>query len=73
VAINDDGWYHTWVADVQADIVPTPGMHVPWVPGLTRIPDGGNSLLLFGFGFASLLLVWSKRRVNNSRLAQAKT
>jgi hypothetical protein len=55
VAVNDDGWFHTWQLDVQTDIVPTPGMHVPWVPGLIPIPTPlPGTLLLMGLGMAAV-------------------
>lgn len=61
VAINDSGWFHTWIADVQTDIVGTPGMHVPLVPGLTPIPEPG-SLAFFCIGGVALLAL-SRLRV----------
>jgi hypothetical protein len=44
VAINNDGWFHTWQFDGQTDINPTVGMHVPFVEGLPQ-PDCGNNVL----------------------------
>ena len=56
VAINDEGWFHTWQFDVQTDIVPTFGMHVPLVPGLTPIPEPGvlSLIALCGVVIAAL-------------------
>jgi len=53
VAINDSGWFHSWVNNGQVDIVPTPGMHVPWVPGLVPLPEPGT-LALLGVALAAL-------------------
>lgn len=52
VAVNNNGWFHTWQNNIQTDIVGTPGMHVPWVPGLTpitQIPEP-SSMFLLGVG-----------------------
>jgi hypothetical protein len=62
IATNDDGWYHTWQGGVQTDIVSTPGMHVPWVPGLTPVPDTGSSLLLLSIGCIGLGTIGFKDR-----------
>lgn len=65
IAINDDGWFHTWQDDVQTDIIGTPGMHVPWVPGLTPISGvpGPGTLLLVGLGAAGMVgAAWRARR-----------
>ncbi len=62
VAINDNGWFHTWQSDIQTDIVPTPGMHVPWVPGLNPIPEP-TTLALLGLGaIGAMGLGYSRRR-----------
>ena len=59
VAINNDGWFHSWENNVQVNIVSTPGMHVPWVPGLEPIPEPSTlALLCVGVLGASL----SRRR-----------
>lgn len=67
VAINNDGWFHSWEGDIQTDIVTTLGMHVPLVPGLTPVdPQPPSSvpepatLSLLGFGLA--LVLRSRRR-----------
>lgn len=44
VAVNDDGWFHTWQGNVQTDITMTFGMHVPFVPGL-QPPLCGNGAI----------------------------
>jgi hypothetical protein len=63
VAVNDAGWFHTWQTDVQTDIVPTVGMHVPLVPGLTPIvPEPGTWTMLAGGGAALLLMRWRSRK-----------
>jgi hypothetical protein len=58
VAINNDGWFHSWQNGVQTDIVMTTGMHVPLVPGLEPIgvPEPG-SLALIGAGLVILSLL----------------
>ena len=61
VAINNDGWFHTWQNDVQTDIVPTPGMHVPLVPGLQPLPEPGT-LALVALGVISLGLTRRKQQ-----------
>ena len=61
VATNDSGWYHTWISDSQTAIVGTPGMHVPWVPGLTPVPELSSTLALVGLGFLSLFGLRRKR------------
>jgi hypothetical protein len=45
VAINDNGWFHTWQNNSQTNIISTLGMHVPWVPGLIPIPEPGTLAL----------------------------
>lgn len=61
VAINDAGWFHSWVSDLQTSTNPTVGMHVPLVPGLVPIatPAPGTVLLL-GLGIAAL--AWMRTR-----------
>jgi hypothetical protein len=44
VAINNDGWFHTWQNNGQTNIITTLGMHVPWVPGL--VPEPGTLALV---------------------------
>ena len=70
VATNDSGWFHTWQFDTQTDIVFTTGsnqpfalvatasgpLHVPWVPGLTPIPEPAT-LALVAIGVAGLAAV----------------
>jgi hypothetical protein len=53
VATNDEGWFHSWVSDSQTATNTTLGMHVPWVPGLERVPEP-TTLLLLGLGLAGL-------------------
>jgi len=64
VAINDNGWFHTWQNDVQTNIVPTIGMHVPWVPGLQPIPEPGTLALLALTPFA---LIAGRKGTRKSR------
>ena len=52
VAINNDGWFHSWVSDSQTNIISTPGMHVPLVEGF------GASSFRDGPG-TDLFKVWS--------------
>ena len=61
VAINDAGWFHTWQNDIQTDIVPTVGMHVPLVPGLNPIPEPGTWSMM-GMASAWLLTRWRRRK-----------
>lgn len=62
VAINNDGWFHTWRNGSQSNIINTSGMHVPWVPGLTpvNVPEPGV-MVLFALGMIGLGFV---RRLN---------
>lgn len=68
VAIYDDGWFHSWNQDPnsnwQIDIVDTPGMHVPWMPGLTAIPEP-PTLLLTGAGLLALGLIAFRKKIVN--------
>lgn len=65
VAINNDGWFHTWVNNSQTDIVTTFGMHVPWVPGLTPlgVPEP-STLGLMLFGVVALGVAQRRRRAS---------
>ncbi len=67
VAINNNGWFHSWESDGQVGIVPTLGMHVPLVPGLDPIdpepvPEPGSGIL-FAVGLAGLAC-WKRRLPN---------
>jgi hypothetical protein len=53
VAINNEGWFHSWANGTQVNIVDTIGMHVPLVPGLQPIPEPGT-LFLLGLGIAAV-------------------
>jgi hypothetical protein len=55
VAINDDGWFHSWENGVQTNIISTIGMHVPLVPGLEPVVPIPAAVWLFGSGLLGLV------------------
>lgn len=55
VAINNEGWFHSWQFGVQTDIIATNGMHVPLVPGLNPVVPVPAAVWLFGSGMLGLI------------------
>ena len=62
VAINNDGWFHSWQNGVQIDIISTLGMHVPLVPGLNPVVPIPAAVWLFCSGLLGLVGIARRKK-----------